>query len=175
MGHYISPRVLTQTALNTGSHSYQPLKEYEEARPDWWNANYWVSFPDYKSWQFRVPEIIITMDSTDKNGEPPRTESPSSELNQQDPPNEGKSSSQAVDGLLQPAPGLADELKNYDWDQLLEKYADAMEEHAQADEQVRNQTAKLQEVSEPANYYCCIFLTVCVGFCELVSNNCPPR
>lgn len=86
------------------------------------------------------------MDSTDKNDEAPHTETPTSELNQQNPPNEGKSSSQTVQDLLQPASELAEEIQHYDWDQLLEKYTDAMEEHARADESVRNQTAQLHEV-----------------------------
>lgn len=87
------------------------------------------------------------MDSTNKSDEAPLTEPLASELGKP-MPNEGKPSSQTVDSPLQPASDLAEELQNYDWDQLLEKYADAMEEHARADEQVRNQTAKLQEVSK---------------------------
>lgn len=112
------------------------------------------------------------MDSADKIDEAPHTEPLVSEFDKQ-MPNEGKASSQTVDSPLQPASDLADELQNYDWDQLLEKYAVAMEEHARADEQVRNQTAELQEVSKcRSNRQRHMFLMVFLGLCELVSIDC---
>lgn len=86
------------------------------------------------------------MDSTDKNDEGPHSEPPTSESNQENQLNEGKSSSQTAEEPLQPASGLAEEIQHYDWDQLFEKYNEAMEEHARADELVRNQTAQLHEV-----------------------------
>ncbi|RJE21877.1 hypothetical protein PHISCL_05795 [Aspergillus sclerotialis] len=85
------------------------------------------------------------MDSTDKNDEDLHSELPISEPNKQNEPNEEKSSSQSAEDPLQSTSELAEEIQHYDWDQLFEKYADVMEEHARADELVRNQTAQLHE------------------------------
>lgn len=38
-------------------------------------------------------------------------------------------------------------LEDCDWDQLQEKYADAMEQHGRVEENLRLETAKLMEVS----------------------------
>lgn len=68
------------------------------------------------------------------------------ESSQHNTPNEATTSPQTAEPLSDPASGLAEDLKNCDWDELLERYAAAMEEHGQADEEARHQTAQLYEV-----------------------------
>lgn len=41
---------------------------------------------------------------------------------------------------------LTQELEQYDWDQLQEKYTDAMDEHSRTEEGLRVETTKLLEV-----------------------------
>lgn len=41
---------------------------------------------------------------------------------------------------------LTQGLEQYDWDQLQEKYADAMDEHSRVEEDLRAETTKLLEV-----------------------------
>lgn len=41
----------------------------------------------------------------------------------------------------------SESLKNYDWERLQEHYANAMEKHGTAEEDLRAQTSKLLEVS----------------------------
>lgn len=41
---------------------------------------------------------------------------------------------------------LTQDLEQYDWDQLQEKYTDAMDEHSRAEEDLRAETARLLEV-----------------------------
>lgn len=87
------------------------------------------------------------MDSATRIGEEASlNEQPPSELNQQLPSNEANASPKTGEESLDTTPGLAEDLRTCDWDQLLERYASAMEEHSQADAEVRNQTGKLYEV-----------------------------
>jgi hypothetical protein len=88
------------------------------------------------------------MDSADKMDEEtvPHNERTPSELNQQNTPNDETTSPQTAGQHSDPASELAEDLKRFDWDQLLERYAAAMEEHSLEDEEVRNQTGKLYEV-----------------------------
>ncbi|RMJ25987.1 hypothetical protein PHISP_03124 [Aspergillus sp. HF37] len=76
----------------------------------------------------------------------PHNERTQSELNQQNTPHDETTSPQTAGQYSDPASGLAEDLKRCDWDQLLERYAAAMEEHSLEDEEVRNQTGKLYEV-----------------------------
>lgn len=48
---------------------------------------------------------------------------------------------------LEHVPRIVEDLRDYNWEQLQEKYATAMEDHGRSEENLRAQTAKLLEVS----------------------------
>lgn len=95
------------------------------------------------------------MDSTAKKEEEASSHSGlPSEVNQHNPSNEAATSPQAAEVVPEHTSAFAEDLKSCDWDQLLERYAAAMEEHSQADEEVRQQTGKLYEVRTKYPAWC---------------------
>ena len=87
------------------------------------------------------------MDSTSKNEEEPSSQNePCPEVNQQSLSNEAAASLRTAQESPDHISTLAEDLKCCNWDELLERYASAMEEHSKADEEVRRQTGELYEV-----------------------------
>lgn len=78
----------------------------------------------------------------------------------------------AVDTEYPLVPRLTEGLEECDWDQLQDRYADAMDEHSRVEENLRAETAKLLEVVVLGMPLCNAALTSgFLDFYSMVSNH----